>query len=402
MRKLSNWIESYVYYNHESEAPDPFLRWTAISMVAAALEKRVWLRWGYEKIYPPLYIILVAPPGKARKGTAMHLASELVEECSEITKMHTSTTSAQFIRRMVQSGKSFVVDGIEYVHMPVYSFTEELTDLFKDDLLYKNLISFWDGRDKWDSATKGDRSKGVKDEIKGCCVNLLSATTPGSLKDSLPSDGISSGFTSRVIFVGQVRSRGRKPDALFPFTPEAIEIRKGLLHDLNLITKMVGIYHRTDEYLEKYTDWYLNMPEECPFMPERFNPYWSRRATIIKKLSMIWAASESDELIAKPHHFDLALMHLEEAEKMMPIAFNKMGNNTNRENLDIVCDKIFFATKNPITGGIFDSELIKETCFEMDLSTMESMLLTLKRAGMIKEEIRNGRKFYYYIEQKKE
>ena len=46
MRKLSNWIEAYTAFTNNTEAPEKFHRWTAISTIAGALNRKCWVNIG--------------------------------------------------------------------------------------------------------------------------------------------------------------------------------------------------------------------------------------------------------------------------------------------------------------------------------------------------------------------
>ena len=66
-RALKDWIDSYLDFVDNSEPPQMFKLWCAISVIASALERKCYLSWGTLTFYPNIYIVLVAPSGKARK-----------------------------------------------------------------------------------------------------------------------------------------------------------------------------------------------------------------------------------------------------------------------------------------------------------------------------------------------
>ena len=70
-RQLVDWIDAYLKFTEKSEPPKMFHLWCAISVIASVLERKCRLEWGTITFYPNMYIVLVAPSGKARKGTAM-------------------------------------------------------------------------------------------------------------------------------------------------------------------------------------------------------------------------------------------------------------------------------------------------------------------------------------------
>ena len=57
------WLDSFMDYTDKIPTPEVFRRWAGISMIAAALERKVWLETSVGTLYPNLYMFLLAPPG---------------------------------------------------------------------------------------------------------------------------------------------------------------------------------------------------------------------------------------------------------------------------------------------------------------------------------------------------
>ena len=83
-RKLSNWIESFLQYTDNTEPPFLFRKWTAISCIASAMQRKCYVEWGTSLIfYPNLYVVLVGPSATG-KGTAMNPGLDLLCEIPAI------------------------------------------------------------------------------------------------------------------------------------------------------------------------------------------------------------------------------------------------------------------------------------------------------------------------------
>ena len=78
-RRLNDWIEAFVEYTDNTEPPESYRRWVAISTMASALQRKCKLIWGSETFFPNMYIVLVGPPA-ARKGTAMRTGKDLLDQ----------------------------------------------------------------------------------------------------------------------------------------------------------------------------------------------------------------------------------------------------------------------------------------------------------------------------------
>jgi hypothetical protein len=53
----TNWIADYIKYASYQESPPLFHKWTAISTLAATLNRNVFIQRGYNRLYPNLYTV---------------------------------------------------------------------------------------------------------------------------------------------------------------------------------------------------------------------------------------------------------------------------------------------------------------------------------------------------------
>ena len=61
-RHLTDWIATFIDHTTNIHTPEIFRKWTAISVIAATLEQKVWLRTS-RPLYPNLYTLIIAHPG---------------------------------------------------------------------------------------------------------------------------------------------------------------------------------------------------------------------------------------------------------------------------------------------------------------------------------------------------
>ena len=59
-RIKDSWIREYLRCTENTESPSMFHLWVGISTIASVIDRDVYVNQGYFKIYPNLYIILVA------------------------------------------------------------------------------------------------------------------------------------------------------------------------------------------------------------------------------------------------------------------------------------------------------------------------------------------------------
>ena len=174
-RELEDWVRAYLKFAENSEPPISYHVWTAISCISGALQRKVRLIWGYETLYPNLYVVLVGPSGKCKKGTAMTLGLEILKEVSGVTIVPEDVTRAQLIRRMADAVSTFTDSETKRImfHCSVTCFSEELSVFLKRNNIefLATLTNWYDSRDEWTYETK---NAGIdkKEELRQIEENL--------------------------------------------------------------------------------------------------------------------------------------------------------------------------------------------------------------------------------------
>lgn len=325
-RILGDWIDSYMTYTTETEPPYLFRKWVAVSMVAAVMERKCYLNWGTLVFYPNMYIILVAPSGKARKGTAMGPARDILEEIPSLHIASESITREALIQELKEAGEKPCIDtntGKQYWHASLTIHSQELTVFlgFNNKELMSDITDWYDCRNKWTYRTKHQGT----DKINGVWLNLIGATTPELIQNSMPVDAIGLGLTSRMIFVYEYR---KDKTIIVPcMTKEEIELREKLIIDLEKINMISGCYTVSEDFIDIWSQWYPAQEDNPPFNDNRFNGYFERRPNHVMKLSMILHASHSDSLVITGKDLQDAITLLTRTEIKMPNTFAGLGKN---------------------------------------------------------------------------
>ena len=239
-RELDNWLDAYLEYTNETESPQSYHIWCGLSTIAGALQRKVYLRWGIgQVIYPNIYVVLVGPAGRTRKGVALGIAKDLLKQIPGVTVAPESSSGKQnTINVMKRAGLDFVdpSDGKTKRHCSITAFSEELSVfLGQSDIAYLSSLTDWyDSKDDWEYETI---SRG-RDTIKGVCLNLVGGTAPDWIQSMLPQEAIGGGFTSRIIFVVEERKRKIVPE--HTMTTREYELQDMLTRDLERINKLAG------------------------------------------------------------------------------------------------------------------------------------------------------------------
>lgn len=379
MRQLNNWIESYVKYNSAQECSSLFAKWVGISIIASALQRKCYVRWGKLKFYPNFYIVLVGPPGRARKGTAMRMGKNILKSIG-IKTAPDSITREAFIRYLQKSGEATGYD----FHSSVTIYSEELTVFmdFENKKFIDELTDLYDCSDDWTYETKNMGT----DKIENVWVNLLGATTPSTISGPVMQKAAFRGLASRMILV----YNDKKILSPYPVVDESLESQ--LIHDLNYIYSYSGEFKITEDLVDFYMKWYAEGYNKVSFDEPLLEYYLERRAMHIWKLSMIVAASRQPLykdnkpiIYISAEDFQNAIKWIEEVEVDMAKALSSAGSNQYLQIIQRVIQTILVRKK------ISENELI--SLFYKDISNdklISECLVPLERMGKIKRVRENN------------
>jgi hypothetical protein len=241
-RRCANWLETLRDYAEETESPRHFWIWTGIYILTAALERRCWMPFGMSTIYPNLFIMIIAPPGRCRKGSPVGFAKDILTDL-DFNVFVDSASKRALTKQLDEISKTHQctfqikdVDGtpITMSQCPLCLISKELSSFFAVNLkeMVEVLTDLFDSHDKWDYKTS---DKG-EDCIHGVCVNALFASTPNWIARNLPEEAIGGGFTSRFVIV--YGSEKYKAVPIPPPPPK--HLYRALSEDLGRIKQLSG------------------------------------------------------------------------------------------------------------------------------------------------------------------
>lgn len=393
-RQLNDWISGYLKYTENTEPPLLYHTWTAISLIAGALQRRLYMTWGHDTIYPNMYVVLVGPSGRARKGTAMNIGRDIMKGCGIKTTSESITREA-LIRTMKESPSTFTdtTTGKVRTHCAVTAYSEELSVfLGQGDVKFlADLTDWYDARDSWTYQTKGAGT----DSIEGICFNLLGATAPDWLQSILPQEALGGGFTSRIIFVVEEDKGKTVPEPIYG--DKEYKLRKALKADLERIAISSGEIRFTDGARQAYINWYEKheqaISEGRPAIEDpRFSGYLDRRATHLRKLSMALSMSRSDDLRITEDDFTRADLLLQKTERNMPKVFGGLGQSKYSQVTEKILQYIIKKKK------VKRSELLRQFYRDVDTQTLKIIEEAMEQMKLVKitRDVINTETIYEY------
>ena len=377
-RNLNDWIDGFLKLSDNSEPPLLYKKWSAISTISAALQRKVRIDLGISlTVYPNFYVVLVGPSATG-KGTAMRYSYDILKEIPSIRLAAQATSLQSLIRRMKETNLNDmeIETGKMQFHSSMTIFSDEFTVFlgYHNRELMAALCDWFDCKDRW----VYDTIKRDKEEIVGVWVNLLGGTTPDNIQSSFPMEAIGGGLTSRIIFVNEEK---RDKLVIFPAATAAeIELQQYLIQDLEQISLLSGPARFTEGAMKFYADWCMKACENPPFQDRKFDGYIGRRRRHLNALSMVCSASRTNKLIITEYDIQRAAKMMEEVEVKMGTVFRGIGKS---DISALVNDAIRYIVASK-TDEIALWEFLRRFEGDVDKFTMDRILNTLETAKYIK------------------
>lgn len=316
-RNFPDFLRAYEQYASDGFCPDEFHIWTGLSMIAACLERKVWLEQRIKRSsichYPNIYVLLVAHPGMG-KSTAMSRGISLIETLKaekypELRIIPTQTTEAALVELMEPPQSVEIFPGVVHQHSSGFFYASEASNSSLQDIYgtFNNTITgFYDCDPVFRKKLKGQSRMS---EIKNICFNLVAASTFDYLKTLVDENSVMGGFASRLIYViskeRKVRESKWSEEASGP-PDRTMEIK--LIEDLHSIAQTKGRFNPTKGFIKR---WEVAKPNFDRYLiglgSSRMESLMARKFTNYTKIAMLLSVSDRTDLVITEEHWDRAV-----------------------------------------------------------------------------------------------
>jgi hypothetical protein len=372
LRKCRSWIESFVEYTDNIEAPEVFRRWAAITIIASVLEQKVWITTS-SPLYPNLYCFIIGHPGVGKTRT-VRAAAEFVRDIPDFHCGDTSMTSASLTDRMAESRRVIPEYKLEYNTMllPVDEFSAFIGKY--DDNLVGLLTTFYDVDINYSQSRRG---KDLRVRINRPQLSMLCGSTPSHLLKAVPEFAWDQGFTSRVILIFS----DERPMLEDVFSTPRRAMPEDMKHDLRVINALVGQCRPTSGYAKAINDWRHAGQPPCPGHP-RLTHYCTRRLAHVFKLSIVASVDRGDSLELTEGDFEIARGWLLSAEERMGEVFKAGAVGADAKAIEEI---MHFITVADVKGeGVYESKIIRFVSERIPIHSVMRVLEIMEKSRMIK------------------
>ncbi len=325
MRHHKDWLQAYLEYTKNSEAPDVFHLWTGLSTIAGALRRKCYINQGNFSWHSNMYLFFIAPPGIVSKSTTIDIGMNLLRQVEGIHFGPSIMTWQALVSAFVNSKEEYFDEHGVLRHMCAMTVAASELGTFLDPQNREQidlLVSLWDSRDTpIEKLTKGS---GLE-TVERAWMNLIGCTTPSWVGQNLNSYFSGGGFSSRTLYIYTDTKRRfiAYPSQEKPVDPN---LERTLVEDLQRIASLSGNYELTQDALSHGTKWYEQLyTEDHPFKhDERFQHYLARKQAHVHKCAMLRAASQRDQLTITERDLKWAIDQVSALEPNMVKAFGEL------------------------------------------------------------------------------
>jgi hypothetical protein len=366
-------IQDYLKYTSNSESPESYHTWVALSMVSALVGKKVWVKFNYFNVWPNMYIALVSLPGVGKKSTAIRIGRQMVHDAEAPVKMIADNITREALIMEMEEAKTVfdTPSGNKYISSSLTALASELVTLLAGGpTMVEFLTDIYDSDKQWKYKTK---NKG-ENLIINPCLNVISGVTTDIFCSRIIKDAVSGGFISRSVIVYDQDVRVSSPFEL-PSQAQLIAKEK-VIARFRQIADMFGEITFTPDAKRIFEEWYFAEKAAMQAGASHME-FHSRKHIHVVKCAMMLAVSEL-KLVIGEFEINAAIQLLRRIEHNMKFIYMSAGASKYSD--------MYLRLLSAVNVGkqIKYVELLKFFMKDMDNEEFDKLLSMMERLKYVK------------------
>lgn len=382
-----------------------------LSLISAALERRVWFGDKGRELYCNLFVTFVGPAGFGKTIAAKEVLRvlELVKPPKEWNRLEMdrtrsrlevpsrfylgpdTTTFEGLLADLAKVQSHFVLNGEKVAQRPFVLLMEELSSMFRrgHEQIPKAFLSFYDCGDYIYTPKNAESAI-----IRKPAVILLAGTTISFLQEAHKFGIFGDGLSSRMIwsYDNTIRTAIFDQGAL---SPEQLSARAGLANWIENLVNVVGKLHYAPRTAQMLQIWYesKHIPE-LKAAPAYLQEFLARKPVHLRKLAACIHFLSDMSLEIKHEAFEEALHMLDRVQANL--AFLSVVGRNELSGMQIAVYQHIKRAKR-----VSFAQLMMDFAADLRLSQMTEILTTLTAMGKIVQRVDvsmgNKQEVYEYI-----
>ncbi len=373
----------------DGESPGSFWKWSAYAMIAAVVRDNVYINYGIGKLYPNIYVLLLAESGHHRKGAGVTLAEGLISKV-KTTKLINGRSSIQGITdelcKVIPNSNGEMLKG----GSAIFLAGELAAALVQDRSAIDIMTDIYDYKEEYQVTLRGRENSVAKDVV----FSMLAASNINMLDEMFSQAATFGGLLARTFVV--VPNEQRPPNSLLEDSPGREKLYLECLDELKIISKLKGKLAFTADAKRSYIAWY-NEFRTAAFLKRDKIGILGRLHTGVVKLSMLLALNAGSLEIRK-EFIDQAI---EECTDLVPNYKQFVGKSGVAVDAKVAALLIETLVKSPV-HSVTRRDFIGANWEDVSIETLESSVIRLEQAGFIRQDLRGSMITYVLTELGKE
>lgn len=319
-----DFLEHYLVYNSGNMVPKRYHIWSALSILAMTMGRRIYVDQEYFRIHVPMYITLVGRQG-LRKTTAKDLAKEMFIDVFPDYPLGASVMSREKIVERLSSDefcRTYTDENqTQQTYKPLAFFVNELKNFMSINPggMVEFLTDIYDTK-----AFAADTIKHGLQPIVNPCINILACETPKWLIEKLKLNIIAGGFSRRMLYIYEIE---RPMRITFPKkSVEAFVSEAWCKNHLRRIVNLSGPFKWADQAARDFFDkWFTTLPNQEDEVLEGF--YEAKDVLALKVAMLLGVAQAEPDLRLTVPLLTKAIGVLENIEDNLPKLSMAVGRN---------------------------------------------------------------------------
>jgi hypothetical protein len=370
-----SWIQQVLDATEEAESPRAFIYWAALASIAAVMRKNVWIDKHLYKLYPNIYVLLVAKSGM-RKAFPITLAKRLVR-LTKVTRVIAGRNTVQAIIRDLATAYTLPQGGLITDGHGFLAAGEFSSFIIRDQdalTILTDLYDTYDHEPEWRNLLKS----GIE-TIANPCITMLGASNQTHLRDKISEVDIDGGFIGRTLMIVGETKYKLNPLMEAPVTPIDFD---ALAEHLKEISRLKGQFIITPEGKDIYSKWYLDFNskehDDRTGTSNRIHDH-------ILKVSMLIALSQRAELSITGQDMQAAIS----ACLGFMVNVNKTVMPGTKSALSEPTKLVMSELLNRPDHKIPRNKLLQKFWGDLDSMDLDRIIETLTQAGLILQSSSN-------------
>lgn len=301
-----SFLSSYLSYTQGFESPSSFWKWSGYSTLAAVLKDNIYQKRGESRLYPNIYVLILAQSSTDRKGYPLDLAEVMLHKINN-TKIISGSASIQALIDELARVESDATTGkVKKSGAGVFLAQEFSAALVEDPRAIKILTDIYDYKPMGYNIRLISRANA---KIENLVLSMFAASNDVLLKGLFTDAAVYGGLLARTFLVvpNEFRpsnSLWEQPDSkLFDKTVSALREVEALRGEVTF----------EDSAKDAFDRWYMPFRDSYKKLQDKSGVV-GRIHTSIIKLAMILAANDLT-ICVKAVHMEEAIT---EAMALMP------------------------------------------------------------------------------------